>query len=182
MKHRISEDLDFFIEHEEVNSAHIARFFKLQSQALLIKNIETRIVFGLFTYFLNFHDGSSLKIDFNYYPFPRIKKGLKYGNLEIESMYDISVDKVHTIALKPRARDFIDLYFIIKNQNFTFRRLLSDAKAKFDWDISPIELGTRLLDASKLIDYPRMIKKINHREWQNFFIEQAMDLKKDIFF
>ena len=112
-----------------------------------------------------------MKIDFNYYPFPRIKKGLKYGNLDIESMDDIGVDKIHTIALNPRARDFIDVYFIIKKENYSFRKLLSDAKANFDWDISPIELGTRLLDASKLMDYPRMIKKINHKEWRNFFVE-----------
>ena len=55
------------------------------------------------------------------------------------------------------------------------------AKAKFDWDISPIELGARLMEASKMTDFPRMLKKINHQEWQNFFIEQAKKLKKEIF-
>lgn len=55
------------------------------------------------------------------------------------------------------------------------------AKAKFDWDISLIELGARFMEASKLTDYPRMLKEINHKEWQNFFLEEAKKLKKKIF-
>ena len=55
------------------------------------------------------------------------------------------------------------------------------AKAKFDWDISLIELGARFIEASKLTDYPRMIKKIDHREWQIFFLKEAKKLKKEIF-
>jgi hypothetical protein len=106
---------------------------------------------------------------------------LKFNNLEINSIYDIAVDKVHTVVLQPRARDFIDLYFIIKEKKYDFFDLLMQAKAKFDWHISAIELGARLMEASKLKDYPRMIKKINHQEWKNFFLEQAKKLKKEIF-
>lgn len=50
-------------------------------------------------------------MDFNYYPFPRIEKGMKYKNIEVDSILDIAVNKVHTIVMKPWARDFIDIYF-----------------------------------------------------------------------
>ncbi|TSC95511.1 MAG: hypothetical protein CEN88_463, partial [Candidatus Berkelbacteria bacterium Licking1014_2] len=30
-------------------------------------------------------------------------------------------------------------------------------------------------------DYPKMIKKIDHRQWQEFFLKEAMKLKKEIF-
>ena len=181
LKHRISEDLDFFTEKQEVNPIPIVRFFENKSKILKLTKIETKRVLGLYTFFLNFQDKKVLKVDFNYYPFPRIEKGVKFKNLEIESIYDIGVDKVHTLALRPRARDFIDVYFIIREKNFDFYDLLMQAKAKFDWDISPIELGARLMEASKMKDFPRMIKEINHQEWQNFFIEQAKKLKKEIF-
>jgi chemotaxis methyl-accepting protein methylase len=55
------------------------------------------------------------------------------------------------------------------------------AKAKFDWDISSLELGTRLLETAKITDYPRMLKKIDHEEWKKFFIEEARKLQKEIF-
>ncbi len=120
-------------------------------------------------------------MDFNYYPFTRIERGIKYKNLEIESILDIGVDKVHTIVLKPRARDFIDLYFIIKEKHYGFYDMLMKAKAKFDWDLSPVELGARLIEASNMTDFPRMLVKIDHNVWRNFFLEQARALKKEIF-
>jgi predicted nucleotidyltransferase component of viral defense system len=181
LKHRISEDLDFFTEKEEVNPIPIARFLNLNSKKLELVNFDTKKVLGLYSFFLHFKDNQVLKVDFNFYPFPRIEKGLKFNSLEINSIYDIAVDKVHTVVLQPRARDFIDLYFIIKEKKYDFFDLLMQAKAKFDWHISAIELGARLMEASKLKDYPRMIKKINHQEWKNFFLEQAKKLKKEIF-
>ena len=180
LKHRISEDLDFFTENQEVNPFPVLRFFQNRLKKFGIDKIETKQVMGLFTLFLKFIDGDILKVDFNYYPFPRIERGVKFGNLEVESIYDIGVDKTHTIVLKPRARDFIDLYLILKEKKYDFRELLTQAKAKFDWDITFIELGARLLEASEMTDYPRMLKSINHHEWQNFFIKEAKKLKSDV--
>lgn len=181
LKHRISEDLDFFSENQEINPISVTRFFEDRRQKLKLVKIETKRVLGLYSLFLHFQDNEILKVDFNYYPFPRIEKGLKFKNLEIESIYDIGVDKVHTVVLKPRARDFIDIYFIIKEKKYSFEELLMQAKAKFDWDISLIELGARFVEGSKMTDFPRMVKEIDHREWQDFFINEAKKLKKDIF-
>ncbi len=181
LKHRISEDLDLFTEKGEVNSAHIFHFFQKYSRSFGIEKIETSRIFGLHTLFFHFNDKKALKVDFNYYPFPRIARGTKFKNLEIESIYDIGVDKVHTVVLKPRARDFIDIYFIIREKGYEFTDLLKQAKAKFDWDITLVELGSRLFEAAKMSDYPRMLKKIDHREWKDFFVQEARKLKKDIF-
>jgi len=181
LKHRISEDLDLFCEKQEINPIFINKFFKVNIKKLGITKIETKRVWGLYSFFLHFQDKKTLKVDFNYYPFSRIKKGVKFNDLQIESIYDIGVDKVHTVVLKPRARDFIDIYFIIKEKRYKFEELLMQAKAKFDWDISLVDLGARFIEASKFIDYPRMLKKIEHEEWQNFFLNEAKKLKKQIF-
>lgn len=181
LKHRLSEDLDFFCEKQEVNPLAIDRFFQSRAKILGVKKIETKRVLGLHSFFLQFRGDDVLKVDFNYYPFTRIEKGARFHNLEIESVYDIAVDKVHTIVLKPRARDFIDIYFIIREKRYDLRELLMQAKAKFDWDITHLDLGARFLEASKMTDYPRMVKPINHREWQDFFVAEAKQLKKEIF-
>ena len=54
-------------------------------------------------------------MEFTYFPFERIEKKEKIGNLYIDSLLDIAVNKVFTIYQKPRARDFIDLYFGLKS-------------------------------------------------------------------
>lgn len=178
--HRISEDIDLFSE-KEINLLPIKSFIGKVQKKLRLKKIDYRQFLGLHSFQLFFPNKEILKIDFNYYPFSRIEKGTKYKNIEVDSIYDVAVNKVHTISMKPRARDFIDIYFIIKERGYSFHDLLMKAKAKFDWHIDPIQLGSRLLVAKELKDYPRMLKKIDHQEWKEFFVGEAQKLKKEIF-
>jgi len=179
LRHRLSEDIDLFSE-EEVNIARIRIFIGKVQKKLKLKKIDYRQFLGLYSFQLYFPNSKILKVDFSYYPFPRIERGAKYKSLSVDSILDIAVNKVHTISMKPRARDFIDIYFIIKEKKYSFNDLLIKAKAKFDWHIDPLQLGSRLFLASEVKDYPRMIKKINHREWRDFFISEAKKLKSQI--
>jgi hypothetical protein len=181
LKHRLSEDIDLFCENEEVDQKLVEAFLRKSKDQLNIREIKGSNFLGLFSYHLIYNDQESLKIDFNYYPFGRIQKGAKYRNIEIDSLYDIAVNKVHTIAMKPRARDFIDIFFIVKEKKYTFHDLMMQSKAKFDWDIDHIQLGSQLLKAQDVKDYPRMIKKIDNKKWQDFFVNEAKKLKKEIF-
>lgn len=145
------------------------------------KSFDYRQFFGLHSFQLIFDAHNALKVDFNYYPFTRIEKGMWYKNISVDSALDIAVNKVHTIAMKPRARDFIDIYFIIRQYHHNLKELLMLAKAKFDWHIDPVQLGTRFFAAADATDFPRMLKPIKHQEWKSFFVEEARKLKKDIF-
>ncbi len=178
--HRFSEDIDIFSENE-INLLPIRAFIGKVQKKLKLKKVDYRQFLGLHSFQLFFPNKEILKIDFNYYPFPRIDKGLKFKNIEVDSILDIAVNKVHTISMKPRARDFIDIFFIIKEKSYNLKDLLMKAKVKFDWHIDPIQLGSRLLIAKELKDYPRMLKKISHQEWKNFFVNEAKKLKKEIF-
>lgn len=179
LQHRLSEDIDLFSE-EEINLRTVRIFIGKAQKKLKLKKVDYRQFLGLHSFQLYFPNSEILKVDFSYYPFSRIERGIKYNNLAVDSVLDIAVNKIHTIAMKPRARDFIDIYFIVKKMNYDFYDLLIKAKTKFDWHIDPLQLGSRLLLAAEVKDYPRMLKKINHQEWQNFFIQQAKSLKKEI--
>lgn len=181
LKHRFSEDLDLFNESEEVNPDRIAQFWNSKGPGLDIITVQPKNFLGLYEYFLHFRDETILKVDFNYYPFERIEKKRKVGGLEIDSIYDIAVNKVHTLTMRQKARDYVDIYFIIKEKGYDLWHLILQAKAKFDWDISIIELGARLRNAKDMTDFPRMIKPIDHREWQDFFLQEAAKLKDEIF-
>jgi len=177
--HRLSEDIDLFSE-EEINILPIRTFIGAVRKKLKIKQIDYRQYYGLHTFQLYFSRTNILKVDFNYYPFPRIEKGSKYNGLTVDSILDIAVNKVHTIAMKSRARDFIDIYFIIRKMGYDFNDLVKEAKVKFDWHIDPIQLGSRLFQASEATDFPRMLVKISNKEWRDFFIHEAEKLKKQI--
>lgn len=178
--HRISEDIDFFSE-QELHLPSIEKFIGKLKQELKLVKIDYKKFLGLHSFYLFFNQENFLKIDFNYYPFPRIERGIKYKNIAVDSIYDIAVNKVHTIAMKARAKDFIDIYFIIQEKRYSFQDLLRQAKVKFDWHIDAIQLGSQLIKAREVKDFPRMIKEIDHDQWRDFFLQEAKKLKKDIF-
>ena len=180
LHHRFSEDIDLFSEEEEIHLPSVRKFLRKIEKPLCIEKIDYRQFLGLHSFQLYFPQKYILKVDFNYYPFPRIERGMKYKGIAVDSVLDMAVNKVHTIAMKPRARDFIDIYFIIKKFGYTFQELLEKAKAKFDWHIDALQLGSRLFLAKDTKDFPRMIKKIRHEEWQDFFVKEAKKLKADI--
>ena len=183
LQHRLSEDLDFFTEENEVDQKLVEAYLKKISSKLSIEEIKRTVFMGLFSYTLIFRDNSKLKVDFNYYPFPRIEKGTKYGNLSIDSLRDIAANKVHTLFVKPRDRDYLDLYFIMKNSDFELKKLILDAKAKFDWDIDRLTLVSQLLRVKEIevLETPKLLAPFNKKQMDDFFVNEADKLHKGIF-
>lgn len=182
LHHRLSEDIDLFSENSEVNQAVAEVFLKKKSAKLKIKKIDLSQFLGLFSYILTYTDNQKLKVDFNYYPFLRIEKGKKFGNLEIDSLIDIATNKVHTLFMKPRTRDYIDLYFIFKKEKMDMNQLILLAKAKFDWDIDKMNLANQFIRVKDIQkeDFPKVLVPFNISEMETFFLNLAKDLKKDI--
>ncbi|HLD27612.1 MAG TPA: nucleotidyl transferase AbiEii/AbiGii toxin family protein [Patescibacteria group bacterium] len=176
--HRYSEDLDFFSE-EEFEPQNIFIFFKARQKKLSLKKIDYQQSFNRNLFFLYLKD-ELIKTEFTYFPFTRLQKGLNHYQVAIDSLLDIAVNKLFTIYQQPRSRDFIDLYFILKKEKLSIQDLVKKAKVKFDWHIDPIQLGSRFLQVTELKDYPRLIAKINHKVWQDFFIKEAGLLKSYI--
>lgn len=179
LHHRYSEDLDFFCE-EEVNTEAVFSILKKIGKQAGVKKIDVTQSFNRNLFFLHLPD-EIIKTEFTYFPFPRIQTTKKYEKLSVDSLLDIAVNKVFTIYQKPRSRDFIDLYFIIKQEKWSIIELVKKAKIKFDWHVDPLQLGSQFLQATVLKDYPRMIKKIPTKNWQNFFVAEAKKLQKVIF-
>ncbi len=180
LHHRDSQDIDLFIEDREVYLPPIASFmekFRKQTNSIGFTH-ETFL--GLESFKLQYKN-YLFKVDFNYYPFPRINKGKKWKNIEIDSLLDIAVNKVHTIYMKPRARDFVDLFFIIKTQQYSLEYFIKQAKAKFDWHIDPIQLGYKFTSVLKKKDLPKMLVPFNQKEMEEFFLRLAKSLESEIF-
>jgi len=179
MNHRLSEDLDFFTE-QEFNPQAIFVFFKKNQTKIGIKRIDFQSSFNRNLFFLYLNNQEVIKTEFTYFPFPRIEKKTKKGCLFIDSLIDIATNKIFTIYQKPRSRDLIDLYLILKETNWKIEDLIKKAKAKFDWHIDYLELGSKFLLAKKVKDYPKMTIRLNSSVWQDFFIREAKKFKNKV--
>lgn len=179
LRHRLSEDLDFFSE-EEIDSQTVFSFLKSIQKLAGIKKIDAQQSFNRNLFFLRLQDGDVIKTEFTYFPFLRIEKKNKIGNLFVDSLFDIAVNKVFTIYQKPRSRDFIDLYLILQTKKWDVADLIKKAKIKFDWHIDFLQLASQFLQAKEVKDYPKMIAELKPKAWQKFFEEEAKKLKAQI--
>ena len=179
LHHRLSEDLDFFSE-EEFSPYIVQAFVKKLVKVLKLTNTEYRVQGGLHIFILHRGKDDKLKIDFNYYPFPRVDKKLHYQKLEVDGIRDIAINKLQTIATTPRTRDFIDLYCIIQKTGWTIEELRKDARNKFDWYIDSVALGSKIMSVQEQVDYPGMVIPFDFKECEVFWLKEAQKLKKDI--
>ena len=180
LHHRYSEDLDFFTT-SEVDPMTINVFLKQIKTSLGIKKIDYQLSFNRHLYFLHFTKGV-LKTEFTYFPFEQTTKPALKDGIYIDSLIDIAVNKVFTIYQNPRSRDFIDLFFILReDKTLTLPHLLKNARAKFDSQIDPLQWGTQLMKAQDISDLPRLIRPLEQKTWREFFIAQAKSQSKNIF-
>src|SRR3989344_3305927 len=129
LKHRYSEDLDFFSE-SEFESRDITLFLKSNKKKFGNPAIDFTQSFNRNIYQLLYPQNKVLKVEFTYFPFKRIEKGLKVNNISIDSLLDITVNKLFTIHQNPRGRDYFDLYAINRKKEFPIENLIKIVKKK----------------------------------------------------
>ena len=178
LKHRYSEDLGFFTERE-IDVLNLDASLKKLQKILNPNTVDFQQSYNRNMVFLSFGN-TVLKTEFTYFPFPRIDNKISWNGISIDSLLDIAVNKLFTIYQRVAARDYIDLYFIIKKERFEMEDLILKARAKFDWHIDPIQLGVQFIKAEEAEDVPRMIKKIEDSVWRKFYIGEAKKLKKSV--
>lgn len=176
LHHRYSEDLDFF-SFEEIDPMAIQVILKTVSSRANIQKIDFQQSFNRNLFFLHFLDEETIKTEFTFYPFTQVEQSRLIGNLKIDSLADIAVNKAFTIYQNPRLRDFIDLFFILKHENWNFLDIIQKARTKFDSPIDPLQLTQQLLQVSELQDYPNMILQVSAKELQDFWMIEAKKLK-----
>lgn len=181
LQHRFSEDFDFFTQ-DELDLEQLKKFINFLAKKTEVTEIEFQHGFGLYTFFLKDKRKSlKHKIDFGQYPFGPIEKLKQYNGIFVESLYDIAVNKVQTIAFRPRLRDFIDVYFILqKEKNWNFQGLLRKSFEKFEMKVDNLQLGENLLQVKNLRDMPRMIKSVDISKVKSYFLNELNKLESEI--
>ncbi len=181
LKHRYSEDLDFFTTHE-INFIHTREFIESLKDYLPIKGIEEKPISGLYMYKLKFSDNSILKIDFNEYPFSQVEfSNKKFGNLKIDSLYDIAVNKLASILGRSKSRDFVDMYILLQQEGYFWDQLFDRVKDKFGLTYEASTIATQFSKVQDLTDYPAMLIPFNKDEMIDFYLASAKKLGKRIF-
>lgn len=175
LHHRYSDDLDFF-SNDKVDTQAIFGLIDKWSKKLNFR-FKSRFVEVVYRFDITFPSGENIKIDFGYYPYPQIEKSnIKYRKMMINSLRDIGSNKLLTVNQRTDVKDFVDLFFLLRDY-FTIWELIYSAQEKFkqmDFDI--LLLAEDLLKVEDFTALPRMIKPLKLSELKAFFRKEAIIL------
>ncbi|MBI4991272.1 nucleotidyl transferase AbiEii/AbiGii toxin family protein [Candidatus Gottesmanbacteria bacterium] len=178
LQHRYSEDLDFFTE-ERFDNQIIFALVSDWSKKYHFK-FTSRFAEVVYRFDLTFANGANFKVDFGYYPYKRIDKGESYQNIEIDSLRDIASNKLTTVSQRTDVKDFVDLYFILRDK-YTIWDLLYSTEVKFkSMDIDIELLAMDMLKVDDFVALPKMIKPLTLDELKNFLRQKAKEIGRKV--
>ena len=179
LHHRESYDLDFFSDRPFAGEK-ITHWIKQYAEKLEYQSLVVNDDFGFYTFMFRYADNSRFKVDFAHYTSKRITEGVSWRGLEIDSMYDIAVNKMQTIRVHPRERDYVDLYCILKKTHWNIDKLLKDADKKFESTTDSLQVAEHFLRAKEITDFPKMLIPFKKEAMYEFYENLAKKLKSKI--
>lgn len=153
--HRMSLDLDWFAQ-EFSNTPNFKKELSKLGKLTIDSQDEKTLNGNL----------NGVKISFFEYPYPLVSSTTLYKrNIKLAGKPDIAVMKLDAIATRGTYKDFIDIYFLLKE--YSLEQMLEFLEKKFsDIEYNEIHLLKSLIyfkDAEKG-EMPRMLKNIS---WEN---------------
>lgn len=179
LRHRLSEDLDFFTA--DPNAVQLVRGHLEQVAIQLDATVEFSRTFNTFVEcFVTSPAGEPVKLDFAQdTPFRLMSTthDQQFG-LQIDSAIDIASNKLAALFGRAAAKDFVDVYFI-HHEMIPFYDLLPQAREKHV-GMDDYWLAISLRRAKTVEVLPRMIKPLQISTLQAFFLGLADDLMAQI--
>lgn len=172
LHHRYSDDFDFFSEKPYEGEA-LSSHMRMLSNKMHFEYSAERID-RLFTFHIIFSNKNKMKVDFSHYEGNRVEKGNEFRKMQVDSLLDIAINKIMCIQQREQIKDFVDLYFLLKD--FSIWDLIDGVKIKFNNKIEPYILGTDLMNVTSFTTLPRMIKPLKLSELKAFFRKEAIIL------
>ncbi|MBI5122323.1 nucleotidyl transferase AbiEii/AbiGii toxin family protein [Candidatus Roizmanbacteria bacterium] len=175
LHHRYSDDLDFFSRDDIDQQVILGLMTKWGKQSNF--RFESRFVEIVYRFKLTFKSGSNYLVDFGHYAYDQLEvSNKKYKLMSINSLRDIASNKLFTINQRTDAKDFVDLYFLLRN-HYTLWDLIYSAEKKFKhagFDV--LLLAQDLLKVEDFTSLPRMIKPLTLLQLKQFFRKEAIKL------
>jgi hypothetical protein len=157
--HRLSLDLDYFSPDPFKSEDLIKILRSADIQASRLAPSE-----GTLNCVVN-----GTKVSFLYYEYPLLEKTRRFQRTDLASLLDIVLMKMTAIASRGLKKDFIDLYFILKE--IPLQRILDNFSVKYPLErIDPYHylLSLTYFDDADRDPMPRMLVECDWREVKEF--------------
>jgi predicted nucleotidyltransferase component of viral defense system len=167
LRHRLSEDLDFFTG-DEVEIEPILAFLKLLPE---VQDLNLERKFDRKIFVIHYIETESLRVEFTKYPFKRIKPFKKVEGIQVDSILDILANKLIASTDRKDIKDYVDIYFILKEcPELSIDEMIDKTEQKFGIKGLGYILQGRFLECpEKGVELLNMMKKCQGEEMATFF-------------
>lgn len=172
LHHRLSDDLDFFTS-TDVDLRSIRSFVTALSTELQAKSTEYTKTHDRYLFFLKFGKGD-LKLEFTKYPFARLGRRVKHDEILVDSLRDLSANKLMALLDRFDPKDFVDMYFILKKRSF--KAVRADAQEKFKMKLDPLFIAAEFAKVRRVVALPHMLAPLIIEQLKTFFEKQIKEL------
>lgn len=171
LHHRRSEDLDFFTP-DAVDSSAVLRLASAVAEGPIVpRRHEGRL--GLIVPI----GSETVRVEFVRYDHPPIEPPApQLGSLRVDGLRDILANKLSAIVDRAEAKDFVDVYFLIKRAGLSLEQGIEDTKRKFGWPALELLLQSAFLKAERLTAWPEVEPPIDVEELRRAFRAWAKGL------
>lgn len=165
--YRKSIDLDFFNQNDfdpRLIQQELERIGKLKD-ILLDKNTLNAFIKGV-------------KVQFLGYPYPLLEPTYNWDGIRISSVVDIACTKLHTISQRGSKKDFIDLYFILKQ--YELKDLFAKLRKKYpkaDYNKAHILKSLVYFETADNQPMPKMHKRVDWQEVKEIIKKKVKNFK-----
>jgi hypothetical protein len=171
LRHRYSDDLDIFTMIPET-FRQVDPIVRDIATRLSLRVRESRRFADFAQYFLegDAYPGSVLKVDWVRDVNVQFGEKVKHGSVIVDSLVDITTNKICAILGRTEIKDFVDLYILLKEGDFAFDDVFTMAKEK-DLGLTEFYFAGMLREVEKVKMLPRMVRPVTLQEVQDFFLE-----------
>ena len=180
LNHRFSDDLDFFTDKKDFPTFQVEAIAEEIRKLIGADDFQYSKVYDRRILFFN-KNSEEFKVEFSYYPFQRLNPSNKINNFNIDSLEDIGANKIMALVDRIDAKDFVDIYFLLKENKFSLKELLKLTNKKFHFNFDPMTLGSEFAKIKAVTEMPRMVKPLALEELKSFFADLAKKLEPKIF-
>jgi len=168
--HRISVDFDLFSAKEIPPTLlpKIKRVFKEFKIKTVINHSEQLSVMV-----------NETKLDFVKYNFPLILKLIKFEEVKILPAAEIAATKAYVLNHRGTLKDYVDLYFVLKNKYTTLEKIkkIAEKKYKDEFNFRLFLEQLVYLEDVKDIEIQFLRKPISKEQMAKFFQEEIKKIK-----
>lgn len=175
LNHRQSLDLDFFT-HQDFDSLQLKLIVEEISQKT-DSQIFTKVTANTYQeiYLQNQEENWTQRLDFVR------EQPVHFGELKniegivVDSLENIATNKICSILGRLEPKDFVDLYVILTQSDFSFETLFTLAKQK-DLGLSEFSLANSLIQVEKINNWPPLTISLDLQAMIKFYLNLSQKL------